>query len=213
MSQNSSSIISSIFKARNTLIQLMKRQGYNVSEYIDFNISEVNTMYQNQQLDMLLEKKDEETGSITKTYIAFHLAKTLSDKNIQDMIDDLYHLEQVLTPNDTLMIITKDDINETKTNLLNHIWEQDKLFLIIQNIKRLQFNILEHSMVPQHRVLNNNEVEKVKEKYNITNNKEFPDISRFDPVAQVIGIRPGQICEIIRPSKTSIYGYYYRICV
>jgi DNA-directed RNA polymerase subunit H (RpoH/RPB5) len=42
---------------------------------------------------------------------------------------------------------------------------------------------------------------------------QFPDISRFDPVAQIIGIRPGQVCEIIRPSKTAISAYYYRICV
>ena len=32
----------------------------------------------------------------------------------------------------------------------------------------------------------------------------IPNISRFDPVAQVIGIRPGEYCEIIRPSKTGI---------
>jgi len=39
------------------------------------------------------------------------------------------------------------------------------------------------------------------------------DYSSIDPVAQVIGIRPGQVCEIIRPSKNAIKGYYYRICV
>ena len=46
----------------------------------------------------------------------------------------------------------------------------------------------------------------------IINNEQFPDISRFDPVAQVIGIRPGQVCEILRPSKTAITAPYYRIC-
>ena len=42
---------------------------------------------------------------------------------------------------------------------------------------------------------------------------QLPEISRFDPVAQAIGMRPGNICEIIRPSKTAIYAPYYRICV
>ena len=50
-------------------------------------------------------------------------------------------------------------------------------------------------------------------KYNITDDAQFPDISRFDPVAKIIGIRPGQVCEIIRPSKTAIDGKYYRICI
>ena len=40
----------------------------------------------------------------------------------------------------------------------------------------------------------------------------FPDISRSDPVAKAIGIRPGEVCEIIRPSKTAISAPYYRIC-
>ena len=111
------------------------------------------------------------------------------------------------------MIIVKDDMNETLTNLLKHIWEQDGILIIIQSIKRLQFNILEHTLVPEHRVLTNDEVGKIKLRYNITEDTQFPDISRFDPVAQVIGIRPGQVCEIIRPSKTAINSFYYRICV
>ena len=111
------------------------------------------------------------------------------------------------------MIIIKDDMNETMTNLLKHIWEQDGILIVIQSIKRLQFNILDHILVPSHRVLNNDEVAVVKDRYNIMDDTQFPDISRFDPVAQIIGIRPGQVCEIIRPSKTAIKSYYYRICV
>ena len=51
-----------------------------------------------------------------------------------------------------------------------------------------------------------------KEKYNITDNSQFPELSRFDPVAQAIGIRPGQLCKIERPSKTAIMADFYRIC-
>ena len=50
-------------------------------------------------------------------------------------------------------------------------------------------------------------------KYNIIDLIHFPDISRFDPVARAIGLRPGQVCHIVRPSKTAITADYYRICV
>ena len=40
------------------------------------------------------------------------------------------------------MIVVKDEINETLTNTVKHIWESEKIFIIIQPIKRLQFNIL-----------------------------------------------------------------------
>jgi len=213
--QNSSSLISSVYKSRKTLLALMSKQNYNIDEYDNFSINEVNAMFQNKQMDMLLEQKEEnvETARKAKMYISYYLGKTLNKQNVQDMIDDLFNLEETLTKNDTLMIITKDDMNETMTNLLKHIWEQDGILIIIQSIKRLQFNILEHTLVPEHRILNKTEINEIKLKYNITDHTQFPDISRFDPVAQIIGIRPGQVCEIIRPSKTAIQGKYYRICV
>ena len=209
---NSSILISQIFKSRKILLDILQYyQHYNTEEYNNFSINEVNAMYAHNQLDMLLEKVEE--GKKRKTYVSYYLGKTIKPANILEMIDDLYNLEEILTPEDTLMIITKDDMNETMTNLLKHIYEKDKTLIIIQSIKHLQFNILENVLVPPHRVLTNVELEEIRLKYNITDDAQFPDISRFDPVAKIIGIRPGQVCEIIRPSKTAIEGKYYRICI
>ena len=210
--QNSNVLISSIYNSRKHLLDLMKKQNYNVDEYSNFSINEVNSMFQNNQLDIKLEKNTKEN----KAYIHYYLgktAKTITAKNLQDMIDDLFVVEEILTKNDTLFIILKSDINETITNVLKNIWEKDGIFIVIINIQRLQFNILEHSLVPPHRILSEEELEEVKIKYNINKLSQLPEISRFDPVAQVIGIRPGQVCEIIRSSKTAVSTKYYRVCI
>jgi DNA-directed RNA polymerase subunit H (RpoH/RPB5) len=213
--QNSSNIISSIYKARQTIIALMRKLDYNVSDYEHFSVNEVNTMFQNKQMDMLLEKSKEDprTGRKNKVYILFYLAKAIRPANIQEMIDDLFNLEETLTKEDTLLIITKDEMNDTLMATLKHVWETDKIFIVVQNIKRLQFNIHEHTLVPPHRVISDDERDVIKTKYNITDDTQFPDISRFDPVAQAICLRPGQICEITRPSKTAIQSIYYRLCI
>ena len=213
--QNSSNIISSIYKARQTIIALMRKLDYNVTDYEHFSVNEVNTMFQNKQMDMLLEKSKEDprTGRKNKVYILFYLAKAIRPANIQEMIDDLFNLEETLTKEDTLLIITKDEMNDTLMATLKHVWETDKIFIVVQNIKRLQFNIHDHTLVPPHRVISDDERDVIKTKYNITEDTQFPDISRFDPVAQAIGIRPGEVCEIIRPSKTAISAPYYRICI
>lgn len=211
--QNSSSLISSIYKSRKHIIDLMKRQNYNVNEYANFSINEVNTMYQTQQLDISLEKNEDSLEN-TKVYIHYFLEKpTLRSNDLQEIIEDLFNIEETLTKTDTLIIIIKEDMNETLTNQVKHIWERDKIFITIISIKRLQFNILDHQLVPHHRVLPLNELAVIQKKYNIKNLLDLPEISRFDPVSQVIGIRPGQVCEIIRPSKTAIQSYYYRVCV
>lgn len=214
--QNHSSLISSIYKARKTVLELMDKQGYNVNDYSNFSINEVNSMKLNNQLDMLLEKKPDETGSIKKKrkiYIRFYLTKMIRPANIQEMIDDLFNLEEVLTKDDTLFIIIKDDMNDTIISELKQIWETDGIFIVIENIKRLQFNILNHSLVPEHTIINETEVKEIMQRYNILNKSDFPDISRFDPVARVIGLRPGNVCKIVRPSKTAITTNYYRICI
>jgi DNA-directed RNA polymerase subunit H (RpoH/RPB5) len=214
-SQNSSALISTVYTSRNTILDLMGKQGYNIEDYANFSVNEVNSMKQNNQLDMLLEKKEENpvTKRKNKIYIRYYLGKTIRPSNLQEMIDDLFNLEEILKKDDTLFIIIKDEINETLTNELKHIWESDGIFIVIENIKRLQFNILDHELVPKHTIVSESEVVNVMKKYNITDKIQFPDISRFDPVARAIGLRPGQLCHIVRPSKTAIEADYYRICI
>ena len=215
-SQNSSILISHIYNSRKNVLDLMKKQGYNVNDYYNFSINEVNSMKLNNQLDMLLETNDDNVTDETpkkKIYIRFYLASRPAPKNIQEMIDDLFILTETLKKTDTLFIIIKDDPNETLVNELKHIWESEGIFIVIESIKRLQFNILEHGLVPPHRVMAESEVKQVMTKYNITDKVQFPDISRFDPVARVIGLRPGQVCNITRASKTAIETNYYRVCV
>ena len=215
MSNNEiSSLTSQIYKSRQTLIEILTSQGYDVSDYADFSINEVSIMRENEQLDMLLTKKEDDPDSKTRTkmWIRYCVSKKIVPKNLDEIIEDLFYVEEMLTKNDTLFIVIKEDPNETLIEKLKHIWKKDGIFVIIQSLKRLQFNILNHTLVPPHKVLSTSETLEVKHRYNIMNDNQFPDISRFDPVAQAIGIRPGQVCRILRPSKTAITTDYYRIC-
>jgi DNA-directed RNA polymerase subunit H (RpoH/RPB5) len=203
-----SETISTIFKSRKILLELLKEQNFDVSDYANFSVNEVHIMNNNKKLDMLISSD----STKKKVYVKYHLAKTLRRENINDYIDDLFNLEEILTNEDTLIIIIKQEPHEPLLNILREIWEQEGKFIIIYNLERLQFNILNHSYVPKHIIMNENEVNEMKERFNIKNDSELPEISRFDPVAQAIGMRPGEICKIIRASKTAITSNYYRLC-
>jgi DNA-directed RNA polymerase I, II, and III subunit RPABC1 len=96
---------------------------------------------------------------------------------------------------------------------LKYLYDHDGIFVIIHNIRRLQYNILDRNDVPEHIILNNDEIEEMKKTYNIINLMQLPEISRFDPCALVICMRPGQVCKIKRASATAMFYDYYRICV
>ena len=148
-----------------------------------------------------------------KIYIKyFNLDKSIRHNNVHEIVDSLFNIEQVLSTDDELIIIIKDEPNETLQKLQTSIYTHDNIFVTIINIDRLKFNILNHNLVPKHRVLTNDEKEQVKAQYNIENDNEFPTISRFDPVSQVLGIRPTELFEIERSSKTAIKTKFYRIC-
>lgn len=215
--QTTSKLIEQLYKARKTVISFLGNQTYNVEDYANFSIHEVNAMIQQgsgnsnaekHQLDMLVSKKD----NTKKAYVKFHLGKTLRPQNIYEYIDDLFNLEEILTKKDDLIIIMKDEPNDTLLKMLQNIWAQDGIFINVFNINRLQYNILNHTLVPPHILLSKEEAEEIKKKYYIKDDSQIPDISRFGPVAQAIGMRPGDMCHIIRPSKTSVQTSFYRIC-
>ena len=97
--------------------------------------------------------------------------------------------------------------------MLKTLYIKQSLYINVFLLSTLQFNILEHSLVPTHIVLEPEEISQIKTKYNIKTNSELPTISRFDPMAKSIGLKPNQICKIIRPSKTTIHSIYFRICI
>ena len=203
-----------IYNSRKHIIDLLEAQKYDVSQYKDFSINDVNTLFATIQMDMLLRKIG---GDDKKVYVKYHLAKnhlakSLRPVNIYEYIEDLFTLEEVLTKKDDLIVIMKDEPNDTIRKTLTNIWEQDGFFVNVINIKRLQYNIMHHQLVPKHSVLSPEEATEVKRKYNIMDDSQIPDISRFSPVSQVIGLRPGDTCHIVRPSKTSIQADFYRIC-
>ena len=199
--------ISEIYKSRNNLLDMLESLDYNVDDYKGFTISELDTIFTNKQLDMLLTN----TINNKKIYIKYYIDKSLRPQNLYEMIEDLFTIEEILQKKDRLMLVIKDEPNETIEKLLSEIFINDSHFVTVINIERLQFNILNHSMVPKHRILSEEEKDLVIKKFNIVDDN-IPEISRFDPVAQVIGIRPGEYCEITRGSKTSITSLFYRIC-
>jgi DNA-directed RNA polymerase subunit H (RpoH/RPB5) len=192
------------------MIELLNVQGYNVEDYETFSINEIDAMYSNNQLDMLVSHSENKR----KTYVKYYLtAKQIKPKNLDDIIEDLFFIENVLTKDDTLIIITEDEPNDTIVAKLKYLFDHDSIFVVIHNINRLQFNILNHTLVPTCSILSSAEIADLKQKYNITALTQLPEISRFDPQALAMCIRPGEVCEFSRKSTTAMLYNYYRICV
>lgn len=203
---NSNSHIIQVYNSRKNLLEILESRGFNTSSYNNFSISEIGILTEQDQLDMLLEDSNNK-----KIYVKYYINKVIKPANIYNMIEDLFYLENILTKKDDLMIIVKDEPNDTLVQTVKDIWMQDSIYTSTINIKRLQFNILNHVLVPKHSILSKPEEIEFKRKFNILDNN-IPDISYFSPVSLVLGIRPNDIVKIERKSRTAIKADFYRIC-
>ena len=203
-----SQTIAKIYKSRKIMLNLAERRGYNIEQYKDFNIPEIATLFGTCNLDMLLTNPETQS----KLYFKYHLKTKISKTHIQDYIEDLYNVEETLGEDDNLIIVGKDKPNDTLINVLDMSYKTDKYYVNIYNIHDYLYNILDHVLVPPHRIIDNEEKKEVAKYYNIVNDSQWPEISRFDPVATAIGLKPGDVVEIIRSSPTSLTTKYYRFC-
>tara|TARA_A100001015_G_scaffold21905_1_gene24866 strand:+ start:10835 stop:11455 length:621 start_codon:yes stop_codon:yes gene_type:complete len=196
-----------IYKSRETLLEYLDNMGYNIDSYKNYSYDSVYNMIINNSLDMYFSENK-------KIYCKFHVhKKPIRTQYIEEYIDELYNVEEKLSDNDILIIIGNDNINDTTKNYIASLYIDRNINIIYLSIKELQYNVLNHDLVPNHSILSPEKANEIKTKYNITHNSEFPEISRFDPVAKVIGASPGDIIYIERKSKTSITSDYYRYCV
>lgn len=211
------SVVNYIYKSRTNVLNILESTyQYDISDYSGFSINEVDTMYTNSQLDMLLTDKITDSGEkekYNKTYIKYHLNSTLNSSALGQLIDDLYIYTDTLSTDDCLYVITDNEPNDSLINYIKYVYENDSRFIVVQFIKRLQFNILEHTLIPKTTILSKKEEDIFKNKYFIEDNSKIPQISRFDPLALATCLRPGQICKFIRNSPTAMNSDYYRVCV
>jgi DNA-directed RNA polymerase subunit H (RpoH/RPB5) len=221
------------YKSRRNILDILRRIGYDTTDYEDFDENEVSIMIETEQLDMILYKvkrggggggggggSDGENvkgdlldgGSGTKEKILvkynINVSKINSDQSFELKINEYFEEKQdefYLNKNDILMMIVDTEITDKIQERLRTIYENRGHFVVMHNIARLQLNILNHVLNPKSfYILDENEIAEFKKNYYLKNVNEIPEISRFDPYALAICLKPGQICKITRTSVNSL---------
>ena len=221
----------SINNSRRTLLEVFRETNTqntltNIQDYDKFNINEVEAMARNNQLDMLLTHRVGNLIEGHSIYVKYMLSKTtIRLQAIDVLVEELFEEEGILKKTDTLIVVVNDEPNDSMKAKLRYLYDNQGIFVIVQNIKRIQRNILKHKLVSKHTVVGTHkyndgvgdniisDIDRLKQKYNLKNLNQLPEISRFDPVSQLIELRPGQVCKIDRKSVTSVESEYFRICV
>ena len=208
-----STFIKDIYVARKHLMFYLNNLGFDVSEYSQFNISEINAMSQKNsgefsELDFLVSNAEKGTQCYVKHNV---YTSTLKQADIENYVMDFY--EENDKKKTSLIIVSLNPANDTIQKVVKQMWKKYQEYVVVMDLRSLQFNILKHSYVPLHEKLEEKEKQEVFAKYNISHSGQLPEISMFDPVAKVLLMRPDELCKITRYDKISMQNEFYRICV
>lgn len=122
-------------------------------------------------------------------------------------------IEDNIDPNnDELIVILAEPFHDLYTQLAIHAWSK-KVRISFFPLKNLISNPASHVMVPPHRKLTPDETTEVLKNLHMRSVNEFPHIKfHFDMQARVLGLVPGDVVEIQRPSETAGIYTFYRVC-
>ena len=85
-------LISKLYQSRNNLLDILKNvRGFDISDYEGFSVNELQAMYKNKQMDMLLINSETDK----KIFVKYHLDKKIKSDSIYDYIDDLFDIEDI----------------------------------------------------------------------------------------------------------------------
>lgn len=205
--------VQKVFKSRTHILDTLQSQGFVTDDYTGFSLFEVDTMVKTKAIDMLLERTEPTTK---KAFVKYILEEKLTPQLINTIVEDIYEINQLLSPQqkDVLIIITDKAINETMSMHIKYLFDHRNVHIIVHEIAALQFNGLKHIMVPSARILTEEETADFMRRYNIADvHTKIPEIGRFDPLAKLICLRPGEVVHLVQFSQTAAEKHSYCVCV
>ena len=205
-----------LFTSRHIILEMLEYRGFNVDEYKNFTNAEMNVL----AADIISSPTPEPIISDTEnSHIEVHyfLNKTnITPKNIVSLIeiiiDKMETIEKSVKKDIILLVVSKPTQNVLAA--IHKIYATTGVYIQIFPLKNLMFNVTKHALVPPHKKMDDTFFEeKIKKTLNVETPQKLPNILNTDPVAMFIGLRPNEVVEICRPSKSAGKHYVYRYCI
>lgn len=200
----------SLRKVRTTILEMLHDRGYDISEYPK-NIDNVEIIerFRKDTLDLFVSHTTESYKIYVRFYKLFSSdVKTFGKKELQQTIDEIR--KKFVDETVRFIILLHQDPTPPAKRALETDLERYR-YVEVYPINRFLFNITRHRLVPKHRRMTEEEIQKLYQTYDCTKN-QLPKILITDPISQYYGYTPGDVIEITRSGiPTTGRSIYYRM--
>lgn len=218
--------IDHILRSRKTLLNILASRGYNTTPYEKFGYDEIEAMLVGGEnaLRMDLERPVDSTDTgITKCTVRYVLTKlkqkipgyiagelSIKHKDTPPEVTDV--IDAATTEAVVMLVDDSHPMADIFTSASLNQWNKAKFRLSFFLVDHLVNNPAEHVLVPKHeRVPIGEHPELLKQMY--AKKAQFPLIVFHQDIqARILGLVPGDIVKITRPSPSAGYYVEYRVC-
>ena len=209
-----------LYRSRKVVLEILKEDGYDTTQYEQFGPWDIEAMVSGGQTALTMDLKKtpaamEQNPNATQRCLVMYSLQKLK----QRLATFLGSLRSDITPpidhatTEVVVILLEDVADVFHAAALNSWLSQEKLRIRFFKAHNLLFDPRTHELVPLHTKLPASEHAALM-KDNYLKKSQLPFIKfHEDMIGRIMGLVPGDIVKITRPSPSSGTYETYRVCM
>lgn len=211
--------IDTTYRSRVTLLNMLERSGYNTAPYKRFSPQEIEEMigsnHVGEALRMDLQRIEGEGPQKCVVIYRFQKQKqkitTLLNELMGDDVPDTLKVDPKTT--EVIVMLYEPVVDAFHAAALTQ-WRKSGLRIRFFEARKVIIDPSSFAIVPKHEKISREEAKALRKEYYLQSDT-FHNWIRFheDPQARWLGLVPGDVVKITRPSPSTGEYVVYRVCV
>ena len=206
------SVADILLRSRQTTLDILDDRGYDTTPYRNIAPDQILTLASknSRALDIIVKRRTAE-APCERAYVLYTLQQPIRLR-LPTFTRDIYDEKDGPKHGDDIIVILNEPYNEAFDKTSLHMWQQKKERMTFFHLKQVVVHLGRHSLVPPHRKLTSEESKSEMSRLCLNQKSQLPLIKHSDIQSRIMGLVPGDIVEILRPSPTAGVARVLRIC-
>jgi DNA-directed RNA polymerase subunit H (RpoH/RPB5) len=206
-----------LYRSRKTLLEILKEDGYDTKNYENFGPWEIEAMVAGGLPALTMDLKRGADGAaqpIQRCLVVYSLQKL--KQRLSGFLSILKNdTEPKVDPATTeIVVVVLEDVADVFHAAALNEWVSEKQRIRFFKAHNLLFDPRTHVLVPKHTKMPAEEHAEFLKQHYIRSKTNLPFIKfHEDMIARIMGLVPGDIVKITRPSPASGVYDMYRVCM
>ena len=209
-----------LIRGRFTILQILEDRGYNTVDYRNISPDQILELAEggSKALTINVNAYNSDMSTVKAACANADVIYQINDRlrtRLGTYLRDLYDKslsKNAMDATHDVIILINEPYNEAFDKAALQMWQTKKARVTFFHIKQVVVHLGRHELVPPHRKLSGDEARAEIERWRLTQRSQLPLIKHHDIQSRILGLVPGDMVEILRPSATAGVTRVIRIC-